>query len=268
MRNIIPFLIIWCCLFGGLLFACSDEFDNQLQTDPEFEAEEIFNASAALDEHLYFLTMGFEDFQMASSDSLQLPGCPIINVEENDRKVTLIFTNQECPDGTTRRGGFEISFAEDSLPTMLTYQNYQVRQNTIEGSRSYLRDSSLITENSEDILVFDSFGSSTRLNLIFHHELIYLTDTLSQIATRGEATGRNLAGRPFNMQVAEEKIQTLECWSQGINLASVGRENWNIERQQGLTVRHQISYGNQDDCDEQAEVTLDNGQRIILTTAN
>ncbi|WP_143960574.1 hypothetical protein [Litoribacter populi] len=268
MRNIIPFLIVWCCLIGAIFFACTDRFDNQLQTDPEVEGQEIFNASYVLDEHLYYLTMDFDDFQLASNDSLQLPGCPLINIEEEGRKVTLTFTNQECPDGNPRRGAFEISFKDDSLPTSLLYQDYQVLQNTLEGSRTFLKDSILISETSEDILIFDAFGSSTRINLHLTHELTFRSDTLNEIITSGEASGRNLAGRTFSMQVVDPKIQKQECWQAGIKMPAIGSESWGVERQTGTTVRHQILYGDQGDCDNQAEVVLNNGQKLLMTAAD
>ena len=98
-RNYFLYLAILLSSFG-----CQDDADKVISTDLPAEANQMFEISTAWSESLYFSLLTFEEY--ASMDStFILPGCPIVSVETEGRKVTLEFlASTECTQSDEGKG--------------------------------------------------------------------------------------------------------------------------------------------------------------------
>lgn len=253
-----------------------DDEETRLQTDLAVEGREMFETSFALSENLYLLIQPLEFYSRHVGDTLALPGCPAITVDTDQRSVNLNFNAAtQCPNSPLNRSGVISLFYSNSQINndelvLVEYTGYTVRKSTIEGNRLITKragtiESSLIKDTMASLMVYDEFGSSTRVNADFDHQVVILQDTLTQISTTGTGGGRNLAGRAFSMEITSPKIYQIRCFSEGVFLANRGVERWTIERTVSPAVSHSVDFGEGNECDTNASVRLSNGEVIAFS---
>ena len=267
-------------LFSALLItfgflSCIDDEENRLQTNVAVEGREMFDTSFALSEHLYYIIQPFSFFEQASTDTIPLPGCPIIEIDSVEQRVNLVFNIlTECPNSTLERKGrislYYTSFNTSEDLTYVEYFDYSVKETTIEGSRLITKRAALegnpeFKDAMASLIVLDEFGSSTRVNAEFVHQLVMGTDSLPQISTLGSGGGRNLAGRAYNFEITTAKIQQYKCINEGIFMPNIGMERWTFERTVTPAVTHRINYGESDACDRSASVALSTGEILPMS---
>src|SRR5690606_19955522 len=134
-----------------------------------------------------------------------------ISINEDVKEVNLAFGNPECPNNLPERNGKLILNYQDSLLYMdslivreglvrMTYDNYSVNGSSLEGVRLlYPVDSTISGVNFRDqpidIILKDAEGSSSRISGDYSHEVLFSMDSIIQVHSTGEVSGRNLAGR-------------------------------------------------------------------------
>jgi len=257
------------------LYSCVDDEVVRLPTDVAVEGREMFNTSFALSEHVNLIIQPFDTFAESHNDTLLLRGCPVIGVNQGERRVTLTFDpNVTCPNNVFRRAGSISLFYTTSLITneevvLIEYHNYQIRNTRIDGSRLITKrtgtELDIFKDTMAQLMVFDEFGSSTRVNAEYEHQLIMAADSTFQINTSGSGGGRNIAGRTFNFNIDGPKVQSVKCIEQGVFVHSSGRETWTFERTVTPAVTHRLNFGEGSECDRNASVILSNGETLTLT---
>ena len=98
-------LIFGLTLLIPILVSCAEDEDKVIQTDLPTEALELFSISKDWNESLYFAMISWEQYQ--ELDTVGLPSCPAILLNENTREVTLNFlSSTECiQTGNYERSG-------------------------------------------------------------------------------------------------------------------------------------------------------------------
>jgi len=256
------------------LVSCVDDEEVRLTTDVTVEGTEMFNASFALSEHLNLLVLPFDRYTGFAGDTLQLPGCPTIEVNETDRKVVLTFSpTPPCPNSNLRRTGqislhYTNSIITNEEAIVVEYADYTVRNTRLEGSRflTPVNDNGLVNfrDRMVRLMVYDEFGSSTRINAEYEHLLQYENDSAYSINTTGAGGGRNLAGRSFTYTITTPKVQYSSCVAEGIFVPSMGRESWTYERTVSSAVTHTMNFGETAECDRNVSLSLSSGETITL----
>lgn len=262
-RPLILFLLV-------ALFACNPDLDKDITTDLQVEGNEIFRVSFALEESYYLAFQNLDAYR--NVDTLSLPGCPDILINESERKVTLDFdVERDCPAGNSisRKGKIHLEFLQTGTferITRLSYENYEVKNFRIEGTREFrqLLNFSRRTERFSDLLVLDQFGSSTRLNGEYEFTLSFENGTLLGIEASGSLNGRNITGRPLQMEPINPKKYQVSCILSGYFLPSSGRETWRIFTNATLSTTHSLNYEADPGCQNKAIVDLSDGRQVIF----
>jgi hypothetical protein len=268
MQNLSLFRLLPILLASILIIsACEEELQNPLQTDQAAEGHEMFDVSFALNEHLYFVLLEFEEYSQAVADTLVLPGCPNVQVDSLNREIILNFP-QACENtNLSRQGSITIAYPEqDSVLRSINYVDYRVRNNSITGSRILYSPTNDtlpgIRDSFESLMIYDEHGSSTRVSGNLAHDLLFEEEQLLEFTTSGWGNGRNLAGRPFTFNISSPKTQLQECVDAGNFLPATGVEDWIFDRTNSDNVRHQIRFGEVPTCDNNAEVLLSDGRNL------
>lgn len=278
------------CLF--LSFSCISDEERRLQTDQSYEGEEMFNISFSLDEHIRYAFNPFE-FYRDTSNHAAFSGCPEIEVNEEMKQVSLQFGEGDCPTNRTGKRGKVILTYLDTLlqedhDIRIDYEGYQVRGLRLDGTRFLERADSIIQaavyqdgprfsgsvdsissarlyqDRVSDLILTDAQLSTSRINAEFTHRILY-TDSLQLITTSGSASGRNLAGRGFRMEISDEKQYSENCVGNGFSVAESGEEIWTFERTDEPDVTHRIIFREDPDCNHIAVVQLQDGREINKT---
>ncbi|HSJ66300.1 MAG TPA: hypothetical protein VK921_01440 [Anditalea sp.] len=270
------FIKIYVLVIALSLLSCVDDEVVRLQTDVTAEGEEMFNTSFTISEHVHLIIQPFNRFLEVENDTtLRLPGCPIVNVNQEERKVLLTYDPRtECPNNSLRRSGtislfYTTSLLNNEEVVLVEYENYSVRNSRIEGSRLVTKRSEALSNLFKDtmaqLLIFDEHGSSTRVTAEYEHQVMVAADSTLQINTTGSGGGRNQAGRSFNFTIPNQKIQFVRCIDSGIFVPSIGQEAWTFERTVNPAVNHRMNFGETSDCDRNVSVVLSNGETLNLT---
>jgi hypothetical protein len=255
------------------LWSCSPDIDKDITTDVQVEGREIFRISNGLEEIYFTALQPYENFLVA--DTLSLPGCPDIQINDSEKKITLTYSEErECPSkgDMPRNGKIHLSFVQANILETLTlveYEDYQVQNFKLEGLRTFRRISSTLnpnrrTEQFSDLFIIDESGSSSRLDGDFEYNLILSNGELSEIRASGEIQGRNVTGRPIQMNSIQARRYRSICIFEGSYLPQQGEENWQIFRTATLSTSHNLVYENEEGCISQAKITLSDGRLLIL----
>ncbi|WP_373522343.1 hypothetical protein [Aquiflexum sp.] len=253
--------------------SCAGDVDKVITTDLQAEGNEIFRVSLALEESLFFAFRTFEDFK--KTDTIPLPGCPEIMVNEVEKKVTLQFSAQsQCTTNhnLSRSGKINIKYITTNVletVTRLEYEDYKVKGYAIEGTRDFKQIRSLLnpnrrTESFEDILIINETGSSTRLKGEAVHNLVFENQILKEFTSSGSLEGRNITGRPIKMIQTSPKRYNASCLDSGFVMPSQGVENWQIFRNETQSVSHNVIYEQETDCINKATITLQDGRVMVF----
>jgi hypothetical protein len=253
--------------------SCTGDVDRVITTDLQAEGNEIFRVSLALEESLIFAFKTLEDYRKA--DTLSIPGCPEILVNESERKVTLEFSSQrQCPNSPSlvRSGKINLQFISTNVlesTIRMEYENYKVRGYTIEGKRDFKQIRSLInpnrrTESFEDILIINEKESSTRLKGEFVYNLVFENQQLKEFTSSGSLEGRNITGRPIKMTQTSPKRYEVLCINSGLVVPGQGIETWQIFRNETQSVSHNVIYEKESECKNKATITLQDGRIMVF----
>lgn len=257
----------------AIISSCTGDVDKVITTDLQAEGNEIFRISLALEESLFFAFQTIEDFKKI--DSLPLPGCPEITVNEGEKIVTLEFSSQsQCASNHNlkRSGKINIKYITTNVLETITrmeYEDYKVRDYSIEGIRDFNQIRSLInpnrrTESFEDILIINESGSSTRLRGEVVHNLVFENQALKEFTSSGSLEGRNITGRPIKMIQSSPKRYNVSCLDSGFVTPNQGAENWQIFRNETQSVSHNLIYEQESDCNNIATITLQDGRVMVF----
>jgi len=266
---------------GGFLLllwffsSCASDEDRRLQTDQSFEGEEMFNISYSLDEHVFYALRPFK-FYKDTTNYEGISGCPSVSVQEDTKTVNLLFGEGECASGGPgRKGQLVLSYGDSLLPdhqpfVRISYADYVVREIQIEGIRLLLPvDSSsnrvVFLDNVNNLMFKDARESTSKLNGEFERNVVYAGDTIRQVTTTGMGWGRNLAGRPFHLDITKAKSLSGDCLQSGGFVPETGEERWTFERTGQVDAVHSMRYGPGEGCDSNAIIHLSDGGEITKT---
>lgn len=270
--------------FGSLLLclifsSCLSDEEKRLQTDQSFEGEEMFNISFSLDEHVFYAVKPF-DFYIDTTNYARLSGCPLVIFSEEAKEVNLIFGGDCETNLTEREGKIKLTYL-DSLRDQkdlvrIDYEEYSVRGIELEGIRFIDQiDSSsshaIFRDELQDFILRDAHNSTSKVNAVLNHEVVFHTDsllamdTIPHITTTGSGSGRNLAGRSFDMEITQPKVISEECIRIGKFVPDAGQERWTFQRHEGPDVVHTVNYEKDADCDHSANIMLYDGREMELT---
>lgn len=268
MKHFGSFLL---CLL--LFSSCISDEERRLQTDQSFEGEEMFNISFSLDEHLFYAFQPFEFYK----DTLNydtISGCPTVDINEEIKEVSLEFGEGDCTTNSPGRRGKLILTFPDSLSIQdklirIGYEGYSVRGINLEGIR-YLdqvdsTSTGLAFYDIPKLMFIDANKSTSKVNGEFTHHVIFSDDSIQQITSFGSASGRNLAGRPFKMEISQPKTVLGDCITNGFFVAESGEESWTFERTGEPDVKHIISYQPAAECNNTALIQLSDGRTLRKT---
>jgi hypothetical protein len=266
-KFLVPILII----VG--MSSCSSDIDKNITTDLQVEGNEIFNISFTLEEAYFLAFQTLDNFKVA--DTLDIPGCPAITINEEMRKVTLEFDSlRECGNSASllRSGKIHIQYLNiNSLEstTRLEYENYKVRDIKVEGIRDFKQLRSLLNPNRRtevfaDLYLINEFESSTKINGNYEFQLNFQNGILSEFLCSGSVEGRNITGRPIVMSPVTNKRYLLDCIMSGNYLPIQGSEKWQIFRNETGSTTHNMVYETVPVCKNSGSLTLNDGRIMVF----
>jgi hypothetical protein len=256
-----------------VLGSCFGDIEKDISTDLQFEGNEIFNISFSLEESLFFPFQTIEYFRVA--ESLEIPGCPDVSIDENLKKVTLDFSvKKECVNNlyVPRVGKIHLQYISNSIlesVVRLDYENYSVRGIKIEGSREFKRANILLNPNRraesfQNLLIINKNNSSSKIDGDYTHQLVLTNGLLTEFSSSGAIEGRNIAGRPIKMNQTVAKNYKINCINSGLLLPGQGSENWGIFRNETQATNHRLVYSLVDPCNSSATITLEDGRLMVF----
>lgn len=258
-------------LFLSLIFlnACKEDEDRVISTDLPTEASQLFDVSIAWSEALFYSQFSYE--QYSGTDSLDLPGCPEIILEERGKRVTLTFdpaTSCEHSGKYIRTGKLILDFARaDSINPIwfLEYDDYTFEAATIKGIRVFTKNSlGIITETFETLTHTTSDQLTHKFSGNLTHTLSLDSGIVDRINSKGIITGRNPAGRNFGFDFEENRELLFSCFQENELLPVTGMETWQVSRSETGQVIHILSYELKENCEVEAYVVLSDGRRLLL----
>ncbi|WBL41672.1 hypothetical protein PBT90_12995 [Algoriphagus halophytocola] len=266
MKKVI--FILSLCL--PLLIGCKEDESKEIQTDLTIEAQEIYGASSALSEPLFFVYFGYENYK--NLDSIPLPGCPEILVDDSLKQVRLNFkASEDCTLSEVYVRSGEIILNYDSISNVpdtkitLNYNSYAYGPHSLSGSRTFeLDEDSVSHEKFENLLVNYGSDVSSEISGEYNHTLIITDEELSQISSLGQIKGRNPAGRKIEINLISPKIQSKSCFSQNLMLPSGGKESWLVQRGESTTASYAVTYDPVSTCDSNVFAVLPDGKTLLL----
>ncbi len=261
--------------------SCEEDEDKVIQTDLTKEAAELFSISKDWNESLYFAMLSWEQYQQL--DSVGLPSCPVISLDEKAKEVTLDFlSNTVCDQAGeyARSGRLIIKFDTTTISPIkkwtMEYDEYRFGSNSIEGIRSFSSEDSLqVSEEFIEIIERTQAELSSEFSGKFLHTKDYLSDSLTTDSLRihsllsltsvGRITGVNAAGRDFEITMDTPVIHSISCYQQNEILPSNGKENWFVARRENSEVTYTVTYEPLlEDCKVSATAILPDGRKLLL----
>ncbi|WP_293015730.1 hypothetical protein [Mongoliibacter sp.] len=255
-----------------LLASCHGDIEKNITTDLQVEGNEIFNITLALDESLAFAFRTFERY--SNADTTAILGCPDILVDKDQKKVTLEFLgNRQCINeiNLSRAGKIHLQFINQGTfnAVVMEYENYTVREKTIQGKREFRQprvsnslNSNTRIETFEDLMVIDKNNSSSRINGEFEHRLTMQSSVVTEIISSGSLQGRNITGRPINMTRTQPKRYSITCLEGGFFIPWQGSETWQVVRHTNQATTHQAIFEREIECLSILNLTLHDGRTI------
>ncbi len=256
--------------FVPILLACQEDEDKIIQTDLTIEASQLFDISTDWGESLYFAMLSWEDYQQINPR--QLPGCPIISLDQALRQVTLEFrSDTTCIKSgkTIRTGSLLLDFPQNNQigqSWIMEYQGYTFNQDSLKGNRRFTKKSlNTIEEHFENMVLTTNKAVNSTFSGNLTHTITRQKLELVGFSTMGNLSGVNPAGRDFHIEFTNPRQTLVACSKENEILPLSGRESWRISRGLNNTVNHQISYESTGNCQVNAKVTLSDNRNLILT---
>lgn len=233
----------------------------------------MFNISFSLDEHFFYAIKPF-DFYKDTSNHATISGCPLVIFSEEAKEVNLIFGGDCATNLSERKGKLKLTYLDSLFEqedlVRIDYESYSVRGIEFEGFRflHQIDSSSLhmtFRDELHDFILRDANNSTSKVNAAFTREMGFSTDSIPQIITTGSSSGRNLAGRSFEMEITQPKLLLEECIHKGFFLPESGQERWTFKRSEEPDVVHTVNYEEAPDCNHSAIIKLNDGRDMELT---
>lgn len=279
-----------------MLISCREDEDKITQTDLPTEASQLFSVSEVWGESLYYAMISWEEYQQA--DSLGLPGCPEVLLDELNRQVILEFSpDSSCtnPEVQNRLGKLLIRFdqndSSDVKSWSMEYEDYIFGLNSIQGKRDFFTmDSITVSEKFQGLTQVSDGNLTTVFNGTLTHKRSYSLDTLkrsdtlatgdssnsidtlvnlslSKIFSLGAIDGINPAGRSFDMVLTPAQAHEVGCYQRNQIHPKTGGETWRVSRGISTGVNYSLTYEVQSDsCAVLATVTLPDGKKLLLNS--
>lgn len=255
--------------FFYLFSSCSEDVSRTITTDLKEEATQFYKFSEAIHESSYLGNISYPDFFRI--ESKDLPGCPTITRNSENRIIELDYSNvSECEqtNKTPRSGKIILDFSKSNTPDprwSLTYLEYTFDGTAISGSRQYVNIS--INENQETYqnlvvelennLGFQSSGE-------FSYSIARLNFRPFAVSIRGKIKGTNPAGRDFSLVITEAKEQQFACYRDGWELPQRGKESWIVNRSQSTSLGYTVKFETGSGCNPTVTSTLPDGRLLQL----
>jgi hypothetical protein len=270
-----------CYLFFFLLsfYSCVSDEERRLQTDQTFEGEEMFNIALSLEEHALYAFYPYSFYQ-DTANYARLSGCPTVSVSEAVNEVVLTFAESTCETNKLLRSGklkltYIDSLLEEKEYIRIEYDDYWTRGINLKGTRFIEKVDSTAIDSTESqttygdsinsLLLIDAHRSSSKITGNFTHEVLYSSDSILHITTSGAGFGRNIAGRPFQMNITQPKVLKGDCLDLGFFVAESGQESWTIDRSVEADAFHLVNYQKAIDCNHNAGIQLSDGSSLSKT---
>ncbi len=248
--------------------SCNEDGERIIQTDLPTEAGQLFKVSQAVGESLYFALLPLDSY--ISMDSLNLPGCPVIEIDETEKKVRLTFDPAaacEQAGDNTRSGSLLISYFEPEIrPAFryLEYEDYVFEGDTLTGSRLFtFLTSTQVKEEFPAMGMLSPRGLSHHQRGEYRHELQFDGNALTSITTSGKLTGTNPVGRDFSIEITVPTLLLLPCIQSDLLVPVSGRERWEVRRGT-VAISHTLEYELRENCEVDAYATLQDGRRLLV----
>lgn len=264
-------LILGLIVLIPILISCGEEEDKDITTDMSIEASQLFNISKVWNESLYFAMISWEDYQL--QDSLKLPGCPQISINDNTKEVTLNFLASTTCDQAGeygRSGKLIIKYNQlvsiSSRMWTMEYEDYFFGTNSIKGIRTFSSDDSLqVSENFTEIIEKTENDLSSIFHGKFIHTKSYVADSLTAFVSLGRIEGRNAAGRDFEITMDSPVKHNISCYQQNLILPYSAKENWAVARAGSSEANYILTYESQlEECKVFANAILPDGRKLLL----
>ncbi len=253
-----------------ILMSCEEDEDKVIQTDLLLEAGQLFSSSKVWNESLYFAIISWEEYQQM--DTLSLPGCPEITIDDNTKEVTLNFlSGADCPlaGKYERSGKLVIKFHSTAVSTTkkwtMEYIDYFFGTSSIKGIRTFSSDNSLlVSEDFTNIIKKTDQELNTEFSGKFIHTKTFINNALSSFISVGRIKGVNAAGRDFEISIENPLRHMLTCYQQNEILPNTGKENWLVSRGGNSEVNYSCTYELLEDCTISATAILPDGRKLLL----
>ncbi|MHA7130788.1 hypothetical protein [Algoriphagus namhaensis] len=265
-KRILP---IYFLLLGLLAPSCTEEEDKTIRTDLPTEAQQFFKVSQLNYEHLFLALKSWAEFKNLESSSL--PGCPEITLEESNKQVTLTYRKSEgCESAQNRSGKLILDLALQSSPQatwFLEFEDYTYAGDTLKGFKTFKRqNNSTYLESFESLLVISANQTSFELNADLTHQFGSGLGQINQlISTTGTLTGRNPAGRAFDLVFESPSVLARICNFQEQQLPISGTEIYQVQRGNDNSRTYRLLYESTGSCETTAKATLPDGRNLILS---
>jgi hypothetical protein len=251
------------------LSACSGDIDKNIDTDLQIEGKEIFRVNFSLEESLIYLWLSWNDFLTKKSEDF--PGCPALSINEADKIITLTFDEKAvCANKRIPRKGIIILQFQDITTSerriLLIYENYTFNKAKLSGQRIFQQILNPLsinkrTETFTDLLITDEFGSTTKIQGTFEHQINLITNSLT---TQGSLEGRGISGRKLKMSTTNPIGHEITCLQTGFSLGNLGSQKWEMYRNPTEYVTHTLVYEKEEGCQSKATLQLVDGRFLIF----
>jgi hypothetical protein len=250
--------------FVLILASCSEDTSDEIHTDLIQEANQFFLLSEAVNESSYLGNISYFDYFRIVAGSL--PGCPKIQIDPDQRKVVLDYTQTDfCdqPIKSPRSGKIILDFSRLTIGPgfwSLEYQNYSFQKVIIEGKREYEKlSNSQNSETFQNLRIITENKLSFQISGSYTYFVARFNSRPFGISFVGSHEGINPAGRSFLQSITEPKEQYINCYSEGSGLPSVGQENWKVTRGKS-EIGYQVSYETSTGCKTKVNAILPDGR--------
>ncbi|PZX47475.1 hypothetical protein [Algoriphagus chordae] len=254
-----------------LLMSCEEDVSKVIQTDLPIEASEIFSISKEWNESLYFALISWEDYHQL--DSVSLPSCPEVSIDENTKEVTLNFLSSTAciQTGQYGRSGklmikFDTTVLGPNKKWTMSYEDYHFGTNQLDGIRTFSSNDSIhVLEEFDEIIERSLTDVSSEFSGEFIHTKTYVNDSLANFSSVGRILGVNGAGRKFEISIDTPSKHFISCYQQNEILPSSGKENWFVSRGANSEVGYSTTYeALLEECKVAATATLPDGRKLRL----
>ncbi|GAB4347034.1 MAG: hypothetical protein OHK0038_27090 [Flammeovirgaceae bacterium] len=187
--------------------------------------------------------------------------CATVTLDTTNRMLTVDFgtTGCVCKDGKTRKGKIIRTWSADKKSETITYDNYFVDGNKIEGTRTRtLLSGSLETGRKFEVTLVGgkvtfTDGTFTTLDGNWVRQYDKLAEAKSTETGTCNGIGKN--GVKFTSTVEKPLVRKMSCFETKIPFIVEGIRKVTLEKE-GVTKNASIDYGN-GSCDNKATVTVD-----------